>query len=170
MTSPGAAVSADFRARYDAFIGSLDLQDVRISHAEIDAPDAFSGAAHGGLQAHVSTASGYREEESTFVVWSTLVFEGRRVDEEQPKVRVSATVEVSYAVGQSVTDDLFAVFSERNLPLNTWPYLREFVQNALARAGWPVYTLPVFKAAPLQLQLDLPTGSGRKAGDASMSP
>jgi len=45
--------------------------------------------------------------------------------------------------------------SQRNLPLNTWPYLREFLQNALTRAGWPVYTLPAFKPAAVQLQLKL---------------
>jgi hypothetical protein len=58
-------------------------------------------------------------------------------------VRVRATVEVSYTLESAMTDDLFEVFSQRNLPLNTWPYLREFVQSALSRAGWPVYTLRV---------------------------
>jgi len=154
MTQLASSLLPEFRARYDAFIASLSIEEVRFSNVEIDAPHRYSQT-YSGLEADISTASGFTNGEASFAAWTTVVFEGRRPQEEQPKVRVRVTVEVTYHAVELMTDDIFEVFSQRNLPLNTWPYLREYVQSALARAGWPVYTLPAFKPAALQLKLDL---------------
>jgi hypothetical protein len=66
-------------------------------------------------------------------------------------VLIRAEFEVRYSTAQRMTDEIFNEFGRRNLPLNTWPYFREFVHAALARTGWPVFVLPVYKAsgAPL---------------------
>jgi hypothetical protein len=157
--STGVQHSAEFRSRYDDLIAGLRLEGVRLSAGEIFAPREFDAEEHAGLQATVATSTGYRVSEGRLTAWMTLAFEGTRGGGEETLVRVRATVEVGYAVETTMTDELFEVFSQRNLPLNTWPYLREFVQNSLSRAGWPVYTLPAFKPAALQLQLGLAAGS-----------
>lgn len=38
--------------------------------------------------------------------------------------------------------DFFEVFKVVNLPLNSWPYLREFVQSMIQRMNLPHLTLP----------------------------
>ena len=44
-----------------------------------------------------------------------------------------------------MSEELFTVFQEVNLPVNTWPYLRSFLADGLGRMGWPPMTLPAFK-------------------------
>ena len=58
---------------------------------------------------------------------------------------VEATFGLDFASNESMTDGLFALFGEVNLPVNTWPYLREFVATVLGRMGWTVVTLPALK-------------------------
>lgn len=151
----GTGLDSEYRARYDAFIAGLNVEGVRIASAEIDAPNAFDPGVPEPLQADISTSNDYTAGEGRFTARSRLIFHGRHPEEEQPRIVVRVTVEVAYTIATPITPDLFDTFAERNLPLNAWPYLREFLQSALARAGWPVYTLPAFKPATLQLQLDL---------------
>ncbi|MEO5510413.1 MAG: hypothetical protein ABIS27_07260 [Longimicrobiales bacterium] len=151
--------ASDFRVRYDAFIAGLHIQGIRISDADIKAPHPYGSEPHRQLEGRVATSNNYANMQGGFFARSTLAFDGVYADEEQPRVSIKVTVEVGYLAAVPMSDDIFEVFGIRNLPLNTWPYLREFVQSALVRAGWPVYTLPAFKPAPLQLQLNLPSGT-----------
>ncbi|MBL0171693.1 MAG: hypothetical protein IPP90_13395 [Gemmatimonadaceae bacterium] len=58
-----------------------------------------------------------------------------------------------------MTDAIFAEFERVNLPLNTWPYFREFLQSTLVRAGWPPFVLPAFKVAPTAARAAAPDAS-----------
>jgi len=59
--------------------------------------------------------------------------------------RLSATFGLHFTSGMPMTDSLFDVFTDINLPINTWPFLREFVSTTLGRMGWQSFTLPAFK-------------------------
>ncbi|MDQ3458766.1 MAG: hypothetical protein M3498_05635 [Deinococcota bacterium] len=41
--------------------------------------------------------------------------------------------------------EYFGIFSEVNLPVNVWPFMREFVQTTLSRMDWSPFTLPLLK-------------------------
>lgn len=60
-----------------------------------------------------------------------------------------AEIEVAFAADYdsdlSMTDETFETFKHHNLPLNTWPYLREFAATTVGRMGWRPITLPAFK-------------------------
>ena len=58
---------------------------------------------------------------------------------------ISVTFGLEFKSEQAMTDELFVVFEEVNLPVNAWPYLRAFLSDALGRMGWPPLTLPAFK-------------------------
>ncbi len=61
---------------------------------------------------------------------------------------------------RTMTPELFAVFSRANLPVNTWPYLREFVQTITARMNWQAVTLPAYK-------VNVGAGEQRSRGEPS---
>jgi hypothetical protein len=42
----------------------------------------------------------------------------------------------------------FEVFREINLPINMWPFAREYIHNSMARMDWPPFTLPLRKVGP----------------------
>ena len=60
------------------------------------------------------------------------------------KAKISVTFRVVYSSKIPISDELFEIFKGRNLPLNTWPYFREFVHNAIIRMGWPSFIAPTY--------------------------
>jgi len=137
--------SPAFVSRYNALIGGLQLANVRLASAEISAPTIYVHDSSRKLAADIETESTYFVIDSGFVVKAVLRFVGRYPDEESAKVTVSIGLELVYVTSETMDDDIFGEFERRNLPLNAWPFFREFLQNALARTTWPVYTLPAFK-------------------------
>jgi hypothetical protein len=82
--------------------------------------------------------------------------------------RLDVTFGLDFTAETPLTGDLFEVFCEHNLPVNTWPYLREFVSASLARMGWSPLTLPTLKRGvpPQEEQL----GDGSENGAAAVPP
>lgn len=93
----------------------------------------------------------YENQDGHVLVFHDLEFMGTYEEDDRPAVSIRAEFEVKYSAAERMTDDVFTEFKQRNLPLNTWPYFREFVHAALARTGWPVFVLPVYRStdAPL---------------------
>ncbi len=61
-------------------------------------------------------------------------------------VKIICEFEVELTSKSEITEDFLEIFSQVNLPLNTWPYFREFIQNMLQRMGLPPLTLPFLKS------------------------
>ena len=69
-----------------------------------------------------------------------------RIEETDSKVaNISITFGLEFKSEQTMSEGLFTVFQDVNLPVNTWPYLRAFLADVLGRMGWPPLTLPAFK-------------------------
>jgi hypothetical protein len=89
----------------------------------------------------------YEVADGGFTAHHSLTFlcgEGPELDFDRA-VTIRADYAVEYASPLPMTDAYFETFRALNLPLNTWPYFREFVHSTLARAGWPPTTLPAFR-------------------------
>lgn len=133
---------------YNAFIAGLDLVSVRLAGADIR---AASTPERRQLLPAVEQSARFTHQDEHVVVTHELTFAGSYEDDDDPAVFIRAEFEVRYSTAERMTPGIFAEFRRRNLPLNTWPYFREFVHAVLARTGWPVFVLPVYKAvgAPL---------------------
>lgn len=62
-----------------------------------------------------------------------------------PVAEILATFGARFRSDTAMTDQIFAPFKDVNLPVNTWPFFREFVHTTLGRFGWVPFTLPAFK-------------------------
>ena len=61
---------------------------------------------------------------------------------------INVTFSVDFQSGRPMNDDLFTIFARVNLPINTWPYLREYLASSIGRMNWLTYTLPALKRGP----------------------
>ncbi|WP_028575039.1 protein-export chaperone SecB [Desulfonatronovibrio hydrogenovorans] len=52
---------------------------------------------------------------------------------------------MSIIAGEGFDEDFFEIYKEINLPVNIWPYFREFIANTSYRMGMPPMTLPFYK-------------------------
>jgi hypothetical protein len=64
---------------------------------------------------------------------------------EDQLAEMDVTFGLDFTSQEPMTDQIFAIFEDVNLPVNTWPFLREFVSTTLGRMGWVSFTLPTFK-------------------------
>lgn len=60
-------------------------------------------------------------------------------------VKISCSYSVTFRSKTPLTSDFWDIFSAINLPINTWPFFREFVQNTTQRMSLPPLTLPLLK-------------------------
>ncbi len=60
-------------------------------------------------------------------------------------LEVQCTFELGLRVASPMTKDYFDIFARVNLPVNTWPYFREFVHSTISRMGLPPVVLPLVK-------------------------
>lgn len=59
--------------------------------------------------------------------------------------KIRASFCLIFQIETKINDDFFEVFRELSLPLNSWPYFREFTQNVTQRMNIPPLTLPFIR-------------------------
>ena len=63
-------------------------------------------------------------------------------------LKISVAFCLTYTTQEASFDnDFFEVFKKLVLPVNSWPYFREFVQSMTQRMNIPPLTLPLIKTA-----------------------
>ena len=128
---------------YRKFIRQVDIRDVRVVAARMDVIDRDYYPSSSLVSWTVDAE--YEPTGDGFNVLHRYRVRVRNKGSKQDKARISVTFLVTYTSKIAVNDELFDVFRERNLPINTWPYFREFVHNSLMRMGWPPFIAPVFR-------------------------
>jgi hypothetical protein len=72
-------------------------------------------------------------------------FRIRLADGDQQLADVDVTFGLDFDSEQPMTTEILGVFREVNLPVNTWPYVREYLSATLGRMTWVPFTLPALK-------------------------
>ena len=128
-------------AIYNAFIGRIELSSIWLSSSSIE----NSGGPGSPREASIDIAANARWEsvEDGFVAFHAYDV---KIEVADSKVaEISVTFGLEFKSKQAMTEELFTIFQDVNLPVNTWPYLRAFLADGLGRMGWPPLTLPAFK-------------------------
>ncbi len=58
---------------------------------------------------------------------------------------VKCAYRLIYSSEEEFTEEFFELFKARTLPVNSWPFFRELVNNITARMYIPPITLPLIK-------------------------
>ena len=128
-------------AIYNAFIGQIELSSIWLSSSLIE--NSGGPGSPGEANIDIGASARWESVEDGFVAFHAYDV---KIEVTDSKVaNVSVTFGLKFNSEQTMTEELFAVFQEVNLPVNTWPYLRSFLADSLGRMGWPLLTLPAFK-------------------------
>lgn len=139
----GVIATAISPEEYANFIDQIELQTIWLSETRIrnhcgpEAPERNSIRINSGARWE-STLSGFR---------AFCQYRVRFKSEDTPSLDLDVTYGLDFSSSDPMTDDIFAIFREVNLPVNTWPYLREFVSTTMGRMSWAPFTLPAFKTS-----------------------
>ena len=145
---------------YNAFIGGVELRSLRLARCEVNATKKYTGEV---LEPEVEERSASYEVISTgFMVTNELGFNGRHSERGDVLVSIRATFQIEYESIAPVSPELFEIFQRHNLPVNVWPFFREFVHTVLGRVAWPVFVLPALKVMaserPRRERVSTPSG------------
>jgi len=126
---------------YAAFIDQIELRSIWIENVTLTNHHGPEAPERGAI-ASTSRAS-YTPRSSGFCAHHhyTVTLEGMDIR----YLDLEVVFGLEFSSGSEMTDAVFDVFQNVNLPVNTWPYLREFVSNMMGRMGWEPYTLPAIK-------------------------
>lgn len=131
-------------ADYAAFIGQIELIDLWLQSSNVENRYGPERPDQAGLG--ISTESRFEPFEDGFRGFDAYHRYQVRVERDGDILaEVEATFGVRFRSDQPMTPDIFDVFAEVNLPVNTWPYFREFLSTTMGRMGWTPFTLPAFK-------------------------
>lgn len=131
--------------KYNQFIRGLELRSIRMTSGEFSAPPFQVEDAP--IDAVVSIVGArYEEADGGFVAFHKLSFAGTCHSGGDASVSVEGEYAVAFGSEVSISESLFLPFAQLNLPVNTWPYFREFVQSSLSYLEWPSTTLPALRS------------------------
>lgn len=128
-------------AEYASFIGQIELEAIWLKEARL--------TNHHGPRPPL----GARLTVTDDATWESLPKGFRAyhrytvgiLSDQAPLAEMEVAFGLDFSSSEPMSDRIFAVFREANLPVNTWPYLREFVGTMAARMGWLAITLPTLK-------------------------
>lgn len=128
---------------YKKFIESIQLQDIylescstKMNKKNIVSPQNIS----------ISSNASYTNNENNITeVRNKYTLVGYKSRKRDFGFKIVAEYVIDYKTDIEFSDDFFEIFKELNVPLNLWPYFREFVQNMMSRMNLPPLTLPLNK-------------------------
>jgi len=127
---------------YVSFIQQLYLDRIWMKSSRVT--NSLGGDLTLGASVVVSDSSKWNDSETGFQAFHKYTAEFKN-DKGKRLGKVEVEFGLDFDSEEAMTDEMFALFAENNLPLNTWPYLREFLASTVTRMGWIPFTLPARK-------------------------
>ena len=128
--------------KYNDFVSQIDINDIRIVSAKLDYLDYSYFPYNPAVSWR--TKSWYEEKEEEFNVFHRYNVTVSDKETKEAKAKISVTFCVTYSSKLKINEEIFDIFTKRNLILNTWPYFREFIHNIIGRMGWPPLIAPTY--------------------------
>lgn len=131
---------------YRARLEKIDIQSIYLVECSLKLKKEKLSKA---LEVDVDTVkSSYNQTDENIIEimssYKVIAYAGKKTNY---AVMIKATFILSIlAPDGNFDDDFFEIFKEVNLPLNVWPYLREFVQSMTYRMNLPPLTLPFYRS------------------------
>ncbi len=133
--------------RYNEFISKLEFSDIRLVKLEAEALIPNPEPTEVGVQFRMSTAlETFKELPNNFMVYAkgNAAFISHE-DEDSKAGEISVVLCLYYKSSVPISESLFEVFSNLNVPTHAWPYFREYIHQTVTRFGWPTFLLPPYK-------------------------
>lgn len=129
---------------YAKILSSISLSQILLNDSSSKKHEVKSKG--GAIDLDISMKLGYGQNASEVNFITSYKLDGvKRSNGEDEKVfTIAASFQLSYMKTKEVevTKDFVTVFKDNSIELVSWPYFREYVQNMIARMGFPPLTLP----------------------------
>ncbi len=130
---------------YSKILKGIDLKNITLQKSKTNYN--YEAKATNALTINIDDSATYKKRENNIVdLFQTYKVDARKPLSKSRYIQIEVTFVVTLESEFEFTEDFFEIYKEISLHLNTWPYLREFVNQATARMNVPPLTLPLYKA------------------------
>lgn len=143
---------------YAAFINQVELVTIWLSAAEVTNQHGPDTPEKGVLD--IERTARWETAPGGFRAFHTYAATLKTADTSAASMDV--TFGLVFDSPQPMTEEIFSIFQAVNLPVNTWPYLREFLASTFGRFGWEPIIIPAFKVGA-----KAPPRQRRRPGEAA---
>lgn len=99
------------------------------------------------IKIDINTESSFELKENNIVnITQHYKFDARKQNSKSRYVQIEVKFLVVLLSKEPFSQEFFDIYKEISLRLNTWSYLREFINNMTSRMNVPSFTIPLFKA------------------------
>jgi hypothetical protein len=127
---------------YIDFIQQLQLERIWLKSTRVT--NSAGGDVPQGASVHISDTPTWKDAENGFQAFHKYVADFRN-EKNRKLAKVEIEFGLDYGSEEPMTDEIFEIFAVNNLPLNSWPYFREYLASTVGRMGWIPFTLPARK-------------------------
>jgi preprotein translocase subunit SecB len=134
----------DYKA-YSKILGKLELKEIYLESCSVshNREDILKQK---NLKVAVKDKASHIQQENKLIVTHKYDLNVKTPETKRGfALKISICFVLIFHTEVSISKDFFDVFQKINLPLNSWPYFREFVQNMTQRMNIPPLTLPFVK-------------------------
>ena len=129
---------------YRTFLQNIELEQVMLSSAQVK----LSKVPEPGTSLEFlpeETKTSFENLDGKFSAALHLRVRIRAKGDEEPLADIRVAFTGVYTSSEEMTQPVFEIFGDLNLPLNLAPYVREFVHSTTLRMGFPGLVLPTVK-------------------------
>ncbi len=136
------------REEYNSIINGMELQELFLIKGNFYLNSEHL-AEKSSVNINTSAVLEKIDEEKSIVIHK---YELKVSDKDSKKnlLKINANYKLVFFTEKKFSEEFFEVFKNANLPINTWPYFREYVNNITFRMNLPPLTLPLFKGKALK--------------------
>jgi len=137
----------ELRKKYADFIAGIDLERIYVLGINAKLNEAVSMDKGQSMTARLVQKARFRIiKEDLYEIIQTWQLSAAAGNRKRPLLKVAFDFAVILRSKAKLEQDVFDIYANNNLTLNTWPYVRELIYNITARMDLPPLTLPFFKS------------------------
>ncbi|MBN1274657.1 MAG: protein-export chaperone SecB [Candidatus Aminicenantes bacterium] len=130
------------KEKYRKIINGLELIDIYLINSKsfVEREDIFART-----KIRIKNEARYEElEENIVKIFHKYTLIGNSTEKRKKVINIESEFCLVYKIKEGFDEEFFNTFKEINLPVNSWPFFREFVFNITARMNIPPLTIPLF--------------------------
>ncbi|MCD6133581.1 MAG: hypothetical protein J7J16_04630 [Deltaproteobacteria bacterium] len=147
----------DLEERYNEFNSSIEFRSIRLLKLETGFDDEKINISPETQKIYIDRNAYYQVlDDSTIRVFQEFSLKVASKDNpDDTFCYVNPTFVLDFKTGTPIDDEIFDIFSQSTVLIDSWPYFREIVQNAFLRMGLSPVIVPPIQFNPSRIQENL---------------
>ncbi|WP_345464045.1 hypothetical protein [Deinococcus carri] len=155
-------LSEEQRQKYNKFVSGVSLTSIRLGSCSVESEPIRPSPSKTKVELEFETSlteATFQTDAGEFDAVAQIAVKFSVRETGDPVGTIRASYRLTYT-GQDSSDlDTVRLFVKQNVPVNAWPYLREFVHTTMQRMDWPPFILPPMRRGPTKKK----TAASKKA-------